>query len=85
MKSKPSLRLRAYRKLAVVAATGTVCSLPLGACEIGDFSTTTTTTLSGREVVTFLLRSAILTPIDNLLTNAVDAFFDEYVDEDDEE
>jgi hypothetical protein len=74
-------RLSGFKKLAVAGTMGaaTVCSL--GGCELGDFSTTTTTTLDGREVVTYLVRSAILTPIDNFLTGAIDAFFDEMADE----
>lgn len=84
MKGRTRVRVRPLKKLAVITATGTMSALPLGACELGDFSTTTTTTLSGREVVEFLVRSAVLTPIDNLVTNAVDAFFDEFVEENEE-
>ena len=84
MKGRTYARVTALKKLAVISAMGTAPVFPLGACELGDFSTTTTTTLSGREVVEFLVRSAVLTPIDNLLTNAVDAFFDEFVEEDEE-
>ena len=50
-------------------------ALPLGACNLEDFSTTTTTTLSGREVVSFLVRSALLTPIENFINGRIADFF----------
>ena len=59
--------MRAYRsvqgmrKHGALGLMGMMMALPLGACKLDDFSTTTTTTLSGREVVTFLVRSALLT------------------------
>lgn len=75
-------RVSGLKKLAVMSTMGTTFALPLGACELGEFTTTTSTTLSGREVVTFLIRSAILTPIDNFVAEAVDKFFDQFDEED---
>lgn len=46
-------------------------------CELDDFQTTTTTTLSGRDVVTYFVRSLILDPIDQYLTDRIDEAFDE--------
>lgn len=41
-----------------------------------DFgSITATTTLDGREVLTNIARSVILTPIDNFITTAINQFF----------
>ena len=74
-------RLSGFKKLVVASAMGTTCVFSLGGCELDDFTTTTTTTLDGRDVVTYLVRAAILTPIDDFLTNAIDAFFDQFEDE----
>jgi hypothetical protein len=74
-------RLSSLKKLAVAGTMGTTCMFSLGGCELDDFTTTTTTTLDGRDVVTYLVRAAILTPIDDFLTNAIDAFFDQFEDE----
>ena len=75
-------RLSGLKTLGVASAMGTTCIFSLGGCELDEFTTTTTTTLDGREIVLYLVRSAILTPIDDAITNAVDAFFDQYEDED---
>jgi len=75
-------RLSGLKKLGVASAMGTTCIFSLGGCELDEFTTTTTTTLDGREIVLYLVRSAILTPIDDAITNAVDAFFDQFEDED---
>ena len=75
-------RLSGPRKVAVASAIGTTCVFSLGGCDLGEFTTTTTTTLDGREIVLYLARSAILTPIDDAMTNAIDAFFDQFEDDD---
>ena len=74
-------RLSGIRKAAVAGTMGVASVCSLGGCDLGEFTTTTTTTLDGREVVTYLARSAILTPIDNFITNAIDSFFDQLQDE----
>jgi hypothetical protein len=78
---KAHTRISTLKKLAAISVLGTMLQLPLGACKLEDFTTTTTTTLDGREVVTYLVRSAILTPIDNYLTGAINAFFDQLYDD----
>lgn len=78
--AKKVRRLARVRRLATIAAAGVMLQSPL-ACNLQDFSTTTTTTLNGREVVTFLVRSAILTPLDNLVTAGIDRFFDRFTTE----
>jgi hypothetical protein len=75
-------RLSGLKQVAVAGTMGAASVFSLGGCDLGEFTTTTTTTLDGREVVTYLVRAAILTPIDNFLTNAIDAFFDELEDQD---
>ncbi|MCP4592913.1 MAG: hypothetical protein GY842_19425 [bacterium] len=70
------------RRLAVLIA-GTACALPLGSCDLGEFTTTSTVTLSGREVVEYLVESAILTPLNTYVGDRVDDLLDQF-DPDDE-
>lgn len=69
------MRLNHYRKyrkmLSALCAGGMM--LQLGSCDLG--SITTTTTLNGRDAIIQLIRGAILTPIDALITNAVNQAF----------
>ena len=62
------------RWLAILGATGFLCQL--GSCEIGEI--TTTSTIDGRELIISLIRDAILAPLDEFVTEAVnDAFSDD--------
>lgn len=62
------------RWLAILGATGFLCQF--GNCEIGEI--TTTSTIDGRELIISLIRDAILTPLDEFVTEAVnDAFSDD--------
>lgn len=73
MRSRSSL----YRKFATVCAMGCAFALPLGACNLDEeISTTTTVTMSGREVIVHLINAAIFTPLQLAVGNAVDNFFD---------
>lgn len=77
---------RRVRTALLVPVMMFTLALPTG-CEfdLGDFSTTTTTTLDGREVVSFLVRSAILTPVETAVNRGVDWLFNRIEgDEDDE-
>ena len=76
-------RLSGFKRVFVASAVGTTCVFSMGGCDLGEFTatTTTTTTLDGREIVAYLVRSALLTPIDNAITNGVNAFFDQFTDE----
>ncbi len=60
-----------HRAVGLLCAGGML--FQFGGCEFGDI--TTSTTLNGREVITSLLRGAILTPIDQFITTAVNEFF----------
>ena len=71
----------ALKKMAAMAMVGTAFAFPLGACELSDFSTTQTVTLNTEEVVTYLIRTAVITPLDNWVTQSVADFFDQ-LDED---
>ena len=64
------------KKAAALAITGTMFAFPFQGCNLGEFQTTSTVTLDGREVVTFLVSSAIIDPIQTFVNDRVDAFFD---------
>ncbi len=59
------------KTLGLICGLGTMCQF--GGCDIGTI--TTTTTLDGRDAIIQLVRGVILTPIDALITDAInDAF-----------
>ena len=64
-----------------VIALATVC--PGCTVDFGDFTSSSTVTLDGREVVTYLVRSLVLTPIQTYVDNGIDYIFDRLEDEDD--
>jgi hypothetical protein len=74
-------RVYGLKRLAAVGMLGT--AFAFGGCDLGEFTSTSTITLSGREVMTFLARSWILTPIQTAIDNGIDAFFDRIEDEND--
>lgn len=79
-------RIWVYRKFTALALTGSLLAAPLGACDLGEFTTSSTVTLSGREVISFVVRSAILTPIENAVNRGVDYVFNKLEgDEDDDD
>ncbi len=74
-------RLTGWRRMLAASTMGSTC-FALGACNFGEFESTSTVTLDGREVVQFLVRSAILTPIQDAIDTGVDALFDRLEDDD---
>ncbi len=69
---------RTKRGLAALVAAGMM--FQFGGCDLGEISVTSTTTMDGRTIITSLLRSAIVTPFDNFVTDRVNDFFDEMED-----
>jgi hypothetical protein len=67
--------------VGVVLACGMV-QFQLGGCSLGQITTTTTTTLDGEVVLTSLLRSLIITPIDEALTAGIAQLIDNLNDDD---
>ena len=69
-------RVRNLKRLAaIVGSAGMVCQF--GSCDLGQVTTTQTITLDGRDVIISLIRSAIITPLDEWVTNAVNEAFAE--------
>ena len=60
-------RVRRLRQTAMVLAAGTACQF--GGCNFADV--TIPTTVDSSELIITLVRGAILTPIDEFVTNAV--------------
>lgn len=77
-------RWRGLRSLVVAGLILGAVPLNLGGCDLGEFTTTSTVTLSGREVIAYLIRSAILTPIQTAIDQGIDALFDRLEGEDDD-
>ena len=65
-------RLRA-KAVGVLCTVGVVCQF--GGCSIGEI--TVTQTVDGRELLISLIRGAILGPIDEYITTAVNEAFDD--------
>lgn len=76
-------RIHKMRKLTGLALTGSLLAFPFGSCDFGDFTSTSTVTLSGREVVTYLVRTALLSPIEQAINTGIDKLFDNLEDEED--
>lgn len=74
-------RLGGIRRWAAVSMLGS--TFAVGGCELGEFTSTSTVTLDGREVVSFLVRSWVLTPIENAVTTGIEKLFDQLEGDDD--
>jgi hypothetical protein len=69
------------RKMTALALTGCLFALPFGSCDLGEFTATSTVTLDGRTVVQTMVRDWILTPVETFIDSRIDAFFDQFDDE----
>ena len=74
-------RRSGWRGRALLALVGMMCISSGGACDLGEFTTTSTVTLDGREVVEYLVESAVLTPINTFVHDRLDEILDQ-VDDD---
>ncbi len=68
----PYARLPRFRKAVAILTFGAAAMFPFGSCDLGEFTTTTTTTISGRDAVLFLVRSLIFNPIEEFITDRID-------------
>lgn len=64
-------RLRRLKTAATVGLLGTMCQF--GGCELGEI--TTTSTVSVRELLIGVVRAAILTPLDQFVTDSINNAF----------
>ncbi len=77
---KMRTKRRALRRRCMsIGLVGTFCASLLGGCDLGEFTTTTTSTvtLNARDIVHFLVTSAVLTPLEVFINNTVDSVFDQ--------
>ncbi len=80
MKLKTLVRLK--RKLGTIVLACGMVQFQLGGCSLGQITTTTTTTLDGEVVLISLLRSLIITPLDEALTAGITNFIENLNDDD---
>jgi hypothetical protein len=73
-------RLRSGVTALIYSALGV--QLAAGGCNLSDINVSSSVTLDPREVIISLIRGAILTPIDNAITQGVNEALDQFVDED---
>lgn len=69
------------RKWTAITTMGMSLAV-IGNCNLGEV--TATTTLDGRDVVTSLLKGALLTPIETAINEGVEYVFDKIDDSDDD-
>ena len=70
---------RLKTKLVALTAAGCLFGLP-AACNLGTFAASQTISLDGRQVITQLLINAIVGPIQAIVTDRVNSFFDQFED-----
>ena len=68
---------RFRRKLAALATGGILLQISLSSCQFDQITATSTVTLDGREVLINLIRGAILTPIDQFITDRENSLIEE--------
>ena len=71
--------MRLHRKLQALVAGGVLAAL--GGCQFDSITTTATTELDSRDVIISLIRGAIITPLDNLITDRINNVFDNLTDD----
>ncbi len=69
---KQYLRLK---KSAILAVMGVAFAFPFGSCNFDEFTVTTAVDPAG--LLASVFRTAILTPIDEFVTNGINNLFDE--------
>lgn len=72
-------RMSRMRRIAAVGMLGT--TMQLGGCQFGEFPATFT--LQTRDVAEMLVRSWVLTPIENAINAGIDRLFDALEDQGD--
>jgi len=72
-------RLTGLRRIAMIGAFGT--TFLLGGCNISEFTTSASLTLTARDLVNLLVDTVLLGPIETAIDNGVDKFFDQLEDE----
>lgn len=73
-----------HRALLAMLASGGLLAGLLSSCNLNQITTTQTVTLNTRDVIAFLLRSALLTPIETAVNNGINNLLDKLDDNNDE-
>jgi hypothetical protein len=81
-KSEATVRSYRWARRYGALICGTALAFPFGRCNFGEFTSTSTVTLDSRQVIAFLVRGAILTPIEQAIDAGVNRLFDAFQQED---
>ena len=73
--------LARHRRLMALLASGGLLAGLLSSCNLSQITTTQTVTLNTRDVIAFLLRSALLTPIETAVNNGINNLLDKLDDD----
>ena len=74
--TRVSKRLHRLRRAAALAGTGALV-LQLGNCQLSDINVSSAVTINGQDALIALIRGAILTPLDQFITNGINDLFDD--------
>ena len=75
-------KLARLRRFAAAGMLGTCLVAWPGGCDLGTFTATSTVTLDGRQVISSLVKSGILTPLETWIDMGVEALFDKLENKD---
>jgi hypothetical protein len=70
-------QLSTLQRFGLLGASSVLFAFPWGACNLGQITTTSTVTLDTRSVVVQLIQAAIITPLQTIINDRVNDFFDE--------
>jgi hypothetical protein len=65
-----------FRRKAAMVATGAVV-LQFGHCQLNDINVGSAVTINGQDALIALIRGAVLTPIDQFITDGIHELFDD--------
>ena len=65
------------RKCVALFAAGTLFAWPLGSCNLGQVDVSSSITISARDVLTGIIISAIIDPLEQAIVTGVNDVFDE--------
>ena len=68
------------RKCVALLAAGMLFAWPLGSCNLGQVDVSSSITISARDVLTGIIISAIIDPLEQAIVTGVNDVFDELED-----
>lgn len=80
---KKARLLKVQRKFTAMMAGGLLLAWPFGSCNLGNVDVSSSVSISAREVLTGIIISAIVDPIEQAVVTGVNQIFDELENVDD--